>query len=341
MAHKLEGMELTRNGIGFKTDQYLVGAPMAGVHDPPYRMILHDLGLELSYTEMISARAVFEGSRRTNELYGWVPEQGRSIAQIFGSDPKYISFAAREMERVGHSAIDLNAGCPKKKVTRTGAGSYLLEDPSNLVKCMRSIKENVDIPFGVKIRSGFDHCDITTLKWIVEELDSLGTSYIAMHPRTARQQYSGKADRDLIDRLTDWTDVPIMASGDVRGPDDVSDFLERGADAVLFSRGSLGDPSWFRRVQLTLEQEREWDPGYPCDQADIMEHIGSIRKHLHLICGYYGEKRGCIEFRKHLVWYVKRFRQRARFRESIHSVKDKEGTELLIDGLERDWTGPD
>ena len=199
----------------------------------PYRIVLHEVGCQLSFTEMVSARALFEGAERTKKFYTWIPEKGHSGAQIFGSDPEYLSFAAKEMENTGHHLIDLNAGCPKRKVTRTGAGSAMLKDPDNLLSCAGSILDATKVPVGIKMRMGYRHYEEDVLRSTVKDLEGAGLSWLSMHPRTAFQQYTGTADRDLINRMRGWIDIPLIASGDVRSPVDVTDYLERGATAVM------------------------------------------------------------------------------------------------------------
>ncbi|MEA3558851.1 MAG: tRNA-dihydrouridine synthase [Candidatus Thermoplasmatota archaeon] len=321
--------------------QPIVAAPMAGAHDPPYRMVLHELGLELSWTEMISARGSHEGAKRTHTLSDWIPESGRSCAQLFGADPEYLFHAAKSIEKIGHSMIELNAGCPKKKVTRTGAGSALLNDPDNFIRCISSILDPVKIPVGTKIRSGYRSYDEKTFRQLILDLEGSGISYIAVHPRTTKQQYSGKADRKLIDKVCGWVDIPVIASGDVRGPDDIRDYLDRGASAVMFARGDLGDPSWFRRVLGTLEDKTTWEPAFPSKPDDIKEHLDLARSHLDNSCRWYGEKRGCIEFRKHLVWYVKRFKKRGPYRDKMYSIGSRENALSLIDDIEHEWCRSD
>ncbi|MFO8051921.1 MAG: tRNA-dihydrouridine synthase [Thermoplasmatota archaeon] len=315
----------------------VVVAPMAGAYDPPYRMVLHQLGLELSFTEMISARAVHEGSNRTRSISDWVPEEGYSCAQIFGADPIYLSTAARRMERMGHSMIDLNAGCPKRKVTGTGAGSALLRAPSVFLRCICSILDSVKVPVGTKIRSGYSEYDDNLLRVLVKDLQGAGISYIAVHPRTGKQQYTGKVDRKLIGKVRSWVDIPILASGDVKGPEDVEQYLDLGASSVMFARGALGDPLWFGRTLTCLNGDKEWVKDPAGGQDGLKEHLSLVRDHLENACEWYGEKRGCIEFRKHLVWYMKWFRKRGPFRERAYSINTKNDALSLICDLETEW----
>jgi tRNA-dihydrouridine synthase B len=330
--------KIKRNGISIGFDHPIVAAPMAGGVDTPYRMVLHNLGCQLSFTEMVSARALFEGAERTRKFYKWIPERGYSGAQIFGTDPEYLSFAAREMEITGHHLIDLNVGCPKRKVTRTGAGSAMLKDPENLLKCVCSITDATKVPVGVKMRMGYHHLEEAGLKIIVKDMEGAGISWIAIHPRTAFQQYSGTADRNLVSKMSDWIDLPLIASGDVRSPDDIIDYLERGATAVMVARGHLGDPTWINRASDNL-RGKEWIERYPQTAEQVILHIGHLREHLNNSVEWYGEERGCIEFRPHFSWYLKRFKGRREYRDRMYSIKTRSGALAMIDEIEEDWSG--
>ncbi|MGA1794156.1 MAG: tRNA dihydrouridine synthase [Thermoplasmatota archaeon] len=329
---------IKRGSITIKVDHPVIAAPMAGGLDPPYRMVLHELGCPLSFTEMISARAVYENAKRTKKLFSWIPDRGLSGAQIFGAVPEYLTFAASEMEREGYDLIDLNAGCPKRKVYRTGAGSAMLKDPANLVKCAGSILDAVKVPVGVKMRMGFHHLEEEILNTLVKDLESIGISYIAMHPRTMVQQYSGKADRELISGMSSWIDVPLIASGDVRSPSDVIDYLEKGATAVMVARGLLGDPTWLGRCNTALEGG-PWQERYPASGEQVRDHLKLLREHLDNSVAWYGEERGIIEFRPHLGWYLKRFKGRREFRDRMYSILTKAETLELISEVERRWSG--
>jgi len=314
----------------------LLAAPMAGGLDPPFRMILHDHSCPLSFTEMVSARAVRQGTEKTLWLFEWVPEKGLSGAQIFGSDPELLGKGASQMEARGHHVVDLNLGCPKRKVTRLGAGAAMLKDPENLMNCIRRILDSVSVPVGVKMRSGIARVDRAFLRTLVRELEGLGISYIALHPRTQQQQYSGRADRELISLLSAWVDIPVLASGDVKGPEDVTDYLHRGATAVMAARGMLGDPTWIKRCLNGLKGD-EWVRRYPSTREAVEAHMGIARIHLDKAIRWYGEEKGTIEFRPHLSWYVKNFKGRAPFRDRLFTTRNSQELLELIDEMEASW----
>lgn len=330
--------KISRGSSEIAFSRPVAAAPMAGANDVPARMLLHSLGSELSFTEMISARALFEGAKRTELLTGWVPPKGAAAAQVFGADPEYLSFAAAELVSSGYRMIDLNAGCPKRKVTRTGAGGALLKDHALLLGCTGALLDSVRVPVGVKMRSGWSSVDIGSLKQLIKDLEGIGASYVAMHPRTVSQQYAGKADRSMVDIASSLLEIPIMASGDAKSPQDVMDYIGRGAKCVLVGRGALGDPTWYRRCMDALNDVSEWEPRFPVKVEDIREHLSLCRQHLRLSCGWYGEERGVVEFRSHLGWYVRRFRGRAAFRDRMYRVKGLDNAISLIDEMEKDWS---
>ncbi|MGA1866017.1 MAG: tRNA dihydrouridine synthase [Thermoplasmatota archaeon] len=327
---------IRRGATSLSVEHPIIAGPMAGCLDPPFRMVLHRSGCPLSFTEMISARAVFEGASRTRRLFSWVPDQGSSCAQIFGSDPVYLAHAASEMEKAGHHMIDLNAGCPKRKVCRTGAGSSMLKDPDNLLKCIGSILDAVNVPVGIKMRMGVHHLEEHSLKDLISNLQSIGLSYIAMHPRTMVQQYSGKAYRELIDRMSGWTGIPLIASGDVRSSGDVRDYLERGATSVMVARGHLGDPTWTARALNALRGGTP-DERFPETRTQLLHHISLLKEHLSCSIEWYGEKRGTMEFRPHFGWYIKRFEGRREYRQRMYSLTGREETLRLVDEVANDW----
>jgi len=327
-----KGFSIRRGSRSIKIGSRVIAAPMAGVLEPPYRMLLHELGLELSFTEMVSARGTFEASKRTMELAGWVPETGYSAAQIFGADPKYLSHAAMRMEELGHHIIDLNTGCPKRKVMAQGSGGAMLKDPENLLLCLSSILDSVKVPVGIKMRSGYHHFEKDLYGGLLKDIEGLGISYVAIHPRSVVQGFRGDADREVISFASSIVDVPIIASGDARTVSDIEDYLSRGASAVMIGRGMMGDPRLIERLNDGKDLDREKDP-----KGHIKDIFSLARKHLDLNIDYFGEKRGCIKFRPHLGWYVKGFRGISPMRDRIYHVENRDETLALMIDIETGW----
>ncbi len=326
-----EKLTICRGGERIPLEIPIFPAPMAGALEPPYRMLLHDLGVELSFTEMVSARGVFEESKRTLEIAGWVPENGYSGAQIFGNDEQYISRAAEEMVRLGHHMIDLNAGCPKKKVMSQGSGGALLKDPDRLITLLSSILDSVEVPVGVKLRSGYNGFDGPSFRKLILEMEGLGLSYISIHGRTVTQGFRGSADREIIRVAASMVDIPIIASGDVKGLSDVLDYFSRGASGVMIGRALMGDPFLIRRIVASE------DDSYPKGPSDIEGIFSMARKHLQYSLRFFGEKRGCVKFRTHLGWYVHSFPGRRPFMDRIHHISDVKDFIGLMEEIENEW----
>lgn len=310
----------------------IIAAPMAGVLEPPYRMILHDMGLDLSFTEMVSARGTYEGSKRTMELAGWVPDKGYSGAQIFGADTRYLTYAARKMEEIGHHLIDLNTGCPKRKVMVQGSGGAMLKNPEDLLECLCAIIDSVEVPVGIKMRSGYHHYEKGPYIRLLKDIEGLGASYIAIHPRSVVQGFRGEADRKVISDASAAVDIPIIATGDVWKSSDVMEYLSRGASAVMVARALMGDPIVIERFKSFLKSQNH--------KEGLEQGIGRLsiaRDHLERNISYFGERRGCIKFRPHLGWYLKGFKGRTDLRERIHHIENRDEAFKLLDDIERIW----
>ncbi len=326
-----EKLIISRGGKRIPLEFPIFPAPMAGALEPPYRMLLHDLGVELSFTEMVSARGVFEESKRTMEIAGWVPDKGHSGAQVFGNDEQYLSRAAEEMVRLGHQLIDLNAGCPKRKVMSQGSGGALLKDPDRMITLLSSILDSVEVPVGVKLRSGFNGFDGASFRKLILDLESIGLSYISIHGRTVTQGFRGSADREVIRIAASMVDIPIIASGDAKEISDVLDYFSKGASGVMIGRALMGNPSIIRRI-ITGEEGN-----YPKDPKDIEEVFSAAKQHLENSMRFFGEKRGCVKFRTHLGWYVHSFSGRRPHMDRIHHISDAKDFIGLMEEIEKEW----
>ena len=328
--------EISRGTDRIVLEGPFIAAPMAGVVDTPYRKVLHRHGCQLSFSEMTSARGLCEGSRRTGEIAGWVPSNGHGAAQLFGHDPRYLSSAAKLLSEMGHHMIDLNAGCPKRKVLSQGSGGALLNDPDHLVRCLGAIIGSVEVPVGLKMRSGYSDHDPVRFRKLLEDIQAAGASYVVVHPRTVSQGFRGSVDLDVISLSADVLDIPLIASGDVRCPSDVVDRLDRGAKGVMVGRALMGDPSWMERCGLALHGG-DWSP-FPNDVPTLSRHFALLKEHLEESISFHGESKGCTRFRTHLHWYLHGMRERSFFRDRIFSISDPAGTMSLVDEVFGRWS---
>jgi len=327
---------ISRNGKVIELDVPIMAAPMAGAIDPPYRSLLHRYGCVLSFTEMVNARGLCDGSARSLSYIESPPAVGYSGAQLFGSEGRYFSKAAAFLETRGFDIIDLNAGCPKRKVLSNGAGGALLKDPARLVALLSSILDHVKVPVGAKLRSGYDHFDGTGFKALLKDIEGAGASYVTIHPRTVSQGFRGTADREVIALASGTVDIPVIASGDVKGPVDVLDYLKRWASGVMVGRVLLGDPTWFVRCRAALENGP--DIRFPSSPDDIISLMDIAREHMEISISFHGGEKGVRYLRPHLSWYLARFRGRSLFRDTLFSLSTREEVLTFLDEVQEAWT---
>lgn len=279
-------------------------APMAGYSDAAFREICRRWGAEMTYSEMISSRAVLMRTAK-------IPED-RCVIQLFGSDPVELAEAA---EKVSDRAVwlNLNAGCPVKKVVKRGAGAALLKDLPRLRTIVREIKKRVQKPLSVKTRLGWEKDDSER---IVSLLAEEGVDLVEIHARTAIQLYNGKARRDVFESLKKHFDVPIFASGDIFTVEDIDELLNhRGVDGVLVARGAVGSPWIFKAAKLWLEEKRSYIPTF-CDYRE------TVLAHLEMLTRDKGEGKAVVEFRKFITPYTKGLRGAKEFRRYAMTLKD-------------------
>ncbi len=292
-------------------------APMAGITDLPFRTIVRSFGCGMAYTEMISAVGLARKADKTLRYLSSDPGDRPLGVQIFGSDPEALAEAARISEQHGADLIDVNLGCPVKKVTKTGAGAALMSDPRLAASIMRGVRRATALPFTVKIRSGWNSRQVNALE-IGRLAEEEGCDAVTLHPRTADQGYSGRADWNLIEQLKRHVRIPVIGSGDIRKPQDaVRMFQETGCDGAMIGRGALGNPWLFADII-------SWLGGISPAVPSLGEREGIISRHLELAAAFYGERAGVRDFRKHLLWYTKGLKGGARFREAAGQISDRE-----------------
>ncbi len=283
-------------------------APMAGVTNLPFRIVMRRFGCGLAFTEMVSANGLVRGMEKSRR-YLDSSEQDRPLGvQIFGRDPDVLADAARIAADGAADLIDINMGCPVKKVVRTGAGAALMRDPGQVKQIVTAVRRAISLPLTVKIRSGWSSRMVNALE-IARIAEDCGADAVIMHPRTAEQGFGGTADWNGIAVLKMHLHIPIVGSGDIRCPDDALRMLETtGCDAVMVGRGALGNPWIFRAIISRLKRETSPAPA-------LTEREALIGDHLKMEIAYMGQCRGSRNFRKHLLWYTKGLRNGARFRQ--------------------------
>jgi nifR3 family TIM-barrel protein len=296
-----------------KIENPVILAPMAGISDLPYRLIMKRFGTSLVFTEMISANGlVFNGSA-TRELLQSRPEERPLGIQLFGESAPRLAEAARIVADSGQM-IDLNMGCPVKKVVRSGAGSALLRDPVKVGEVISAVRAATDLPLSVKIRSGWDHQSINYLE-VARIAVEQGVDAICLHPRTRAQGFAGKADWSHIKNLKEAVSIPVIGSGDIFTPADAKTmFSETGCDAIMIGRGGYGNPWLIEQVLADLN-------GQTAPQPSTQARLRAVSDHLDLFLEVFGPKKTLGHMRKHLCWYVRGLENSAGFRAEINSVK--------------------
>ncbi len=291
-------------------------APMAGITDLPFRTIARNFGAGLCFSEMVSAQGLVRNTARSYEYLKSSPQDSPLGVQIFGSDPDVLGKAAETVTKMGADLIDINAGCPVKKVVKTGAGGAMMRDLKRFSAVVASVKASTNLPVTVKIRSGWDNSEINAVD-ISKVAEESGADAITIHPRTVRQGFSGTSDWGIIEKVKRHVAIPVIGSGDIRNHVDANDMLQRsGCDAIMVGRGALGNP-WIFRTIKTFMLDRTISP-----PPDVSEREETIRRHINMHIDLYGERNGFKSFRKHLLWYTKGLRGGSIFRRDAASLED-------------------
>jgi nifR3 family TIM-barrel protein len=300
-------------------------APVAGYTDRVFRSICVEEGASLTFTELVSSEALIRGggivktgalNGRTAILMRRAANEKHYAIQLFGSDPAVMYEAARIALRMGSAFLDINAGCPVPKVTKTGAGSALMKTPANLGRCVAAVVKacreygETEVPVTVKMRSGWDAASLNYLECAGIAVEA-GASMISLHPRTRAQVYSGKSDWRHIAALVAAAPVPVTGSGDLYTPEDAARMLEETAcAAVMFARGALGNPFIFSSTRALLETGAYT----PADEARRVE---TALRQTELLSLDIGERGACLEMRKTFCAYTKGLRGGAAMRNAL------------------------
>lgn len=293
-------------------DNNIFLAPMAGISDLPYRLIMKRFGTGLVFTEMVSANGLCFGGHATRELLRSSAEERPLGIQLFGEEPQRMGEATRMVAQNG-DLIDINLGCPVRKVTRSGAGSALLNDPPKVGAILRAVRKATSLPVTIKLRSGWDTNKLNFLE-IARIAEAEGVDALTLHPRTRSQGFAGRADLEHLRQLKAAARVPVIGSGDLFKADDIKTMFTRtGCDAVMIARGGYGNP-WLVRQALDVMAGRL--PGQP----DAQERGVVARDHLELFIENFGARKAVGHMRKHLCWYVRGLPNSATFRSRINTV---------------------
>ena len=275
-------------------------APMAGVTDLPFREIIASLCPCCTEGEMVSANPDLLHSSKSEMRICFGNDSSPHIVQLLGANPAWLREAVHFVEARGAEVIDINMGCPAKKVCKTDCGSALLRDEFQAEAVLRSVCETASVPVILKMRTGWDASSVNAVR-IARAAESCGISLITVHGRTRQQGYSGSAEYDTIRLVKDAVNIPVIANGDIDSPQKALQVIGRtGADGVMIGRGCLGNPWLPGRVHAVLSGLP--DPGEPSGE----ERCRVILRHMERHIAFYGERSGEKSFRKHLFWYLQR-----------------------------------
>lgn len=318
-------MKLKKLKIGsVELQNNIIAAPMAGVTDLPYRIILKEMGAGLVTTEMVSAKAILY-KNKNNAVILRTEEAERPVAvQLFGADPMIMSAMAEKISDP-FAIIDVNMGCPVPKIVNNGEGSALMKDPDQAYKILEMMARVLKKPVTVKFRKGFDDNHINAVEF-AKMAESAGVAAITIHARTRQQMYSGKADWDMIRKVKAAVGIPVIGNGDIFDPEDAARMIEEtGCDGVALARGIKGNP-WLIKRTVSLFETGDAGP-----EPSIEEKKSMILRHTALMIRYKGEHMGILEMRKHLAWYTQGLPGSAKLRGLMNEMSTEEELKKLVD----------
>ena len=289
-------------------------APMAGVSDIAYRLLAKEHGASMVCTEMVSAMGIKYKNERTHELLRMEAVEHPVSMQIFGSNPEAIALGAKVVADAGADIVDINMGCPVKKVVSSGDGSALMKTPDLAARVAEAAVKAVDVPVTVKMRIGWDDDHINVVDF-AKRIESTGVAAVAVHGRTREQMYMGRADWSYIKAVKDSLSIPVIGNGDVWTPEDALRMMqETGCDAVMIGRGAQGNPWIFERTNHYLRTgELRPEPTY-------LERLDMLLKHFELLCRYKGAALGVREIRTHAGWYMRGMPEAAYWRNRVNTI---------------------
>lgn len=305
----------------------LVLAPLAGYTNSVYRNVCGDNGAGLVYTEMISDKGLLFDNERTIKMASGDKDKYPLSVQIFGGDIKEMVEASKIVDKdVKCDIIDINMGCPVKKVIKAKSGSYLLQDIEYASKMVSEIKKVIHKPLTVKIRLGWDHDSINCVE-MAKALEEAGADAIAIHGRCKSDMYTGKVNWDYIKKVKEAVKIPVIGNGDLKTGKDVVEFLKyTNCDAAMIGRATYGNPWIFKEMTCALE-------GTEYKEVSLEEKIRMLKKHIDELIEIKGEKIAILEMRTIAIWYMKGLHDMKDFKATVVSVKTKDELINCIDDL--------
>jgi nifR3 family TIM-barrel protein len=320
MSFKIGNVELKGN---------LLLGPMAGVTDLPFRLLCKEKGVDLVYTEMVSAKGVQYNNKNTENLIRIAEEERPAALQLFGSDPDILCATAKRLEHRNFDILDINMGCPVPKVVNNGEGSALMKNPELIGEIVRKLSTGYSKPVTVKIRKGFQEDCVNAVEVAKIAVEN-GAAAIAVHARTREQFYSGKADWEIIRAVKEAVSVPVIGSGDVFTPEDAKQMLlQTNCDAIMIARGARGNPWLFEQIKAYLDQ------GILLPKPEFSEVRDMILRHAALSVEYKGLFTGIREMRKHVAWYTAGYPGSAKLRNRVNEIENMDDLQRLLEEYQK------
>ena len=303
----------------------VVLAPLAGITNLPFRLLCRQEGASLAFTEMVSVNGLVREGIKTLALMRSSPADRPLGIQLFGDKAADLAEAARMVEGYG-DLLDINMGCPVRKVVGTGAGSALLLEPLKIAAIVRAVRAATNLPLTIKIRSGW-HCGDNVFQEVGHIAEAEGCDAITLHPRSRSLMFTGQADWSHLAQMKAALSIPVLGSGDLFTPDDCLRMLhETGCDGIMIARGALGNPWIFKQVQ-ELAQSHHYTPVTTTERATAITH------HLNLFIEEKGEAVAVREIKKHIGWYAKGFAGASEIRRAANSAQSTQDILMLTERI--------